>query len=135
MAVKRIVLYFPQKLIDKPIIYHLVKDYALVTNILRANVEPDEAGRMVIEISGTPSGISKGIKFLKKQKIEIEYLAREISVDVKSCVDCGACTAVCPQDALDIGEPDWRLKFDKNKCILCGLCVPACPVGAIKIKV
>lgn len=135
MAIKRVVLYFPQGLIDKPIIYHLVKDYGLVINILRANVDPDEAGRMVLELRGSSSNISQGVKFLKKLKIQIEYLAKEISVDSASCIDCGACTAVCPQDALEIGEPDWKLKFKKDKCILCGLCVPACPVGAIKIKI
>lgn len=135
MAVKRIVLYFPQGLINKPIIYHLVKDYGLVINILRANVEPDEAGRMVVELSGPASAINKGAGFLRRQKIHTEYLTREIAIDRASCVDCGACTAVCPQDALDIGEPDWKLKFDKSKCILCGLCVPSCPVKAISIKV
>lgn len=135
MAVKRIVLFFPQGLVDKPIVYHLVKDFNLITNILRADVDSEKEGRMVLELSGTAPNINRGIRFLKKLKIQIDYLAKEISIDSNSCIDCGACTAVCTQDALSIGAPDWKLKFKKSRCILCGLCVPACPVKAIKIKV
>ena len=53
MAVsKRIVLHFPRRLVDRPIVYKLIKDYDLELNILKASVTPDEEGLLVIELSG-----------------------------------------------------------------------------------
>ncbi|MFB0533330.1 MAG: NIL domain-containing protein, partial [Desulfatiglandales bacterium] len=49
---KRIVLHFPRRLVDRPIIYRLVRDYNLQFNILRASVTPEEEGLMVLELSG-----------------------------------------------------------------------------------
>ena len=48
-----------------------------------------------------------------------------------ACVDCGACTAVCPTGALTISSPDWTLAYRPEACNRCGLCVEACPVRAI----
>ena len=45
MAVaKRIVLHFPKRLVDRPIVYHLIKDYNLEFNILKAQATPEEEG-------------------------------------------------------------------------------------------
>ena len=53
MAVsKRIVLHFPRRLVDRPIVYRLVKDYDLEFNILKAFFTQEEEGLMVLEISG-----------------------------------------------------------------------------------
>ena len=53
MAVsRRIVLRFPKRLVDRPIVYRLVKDYDLKFNILKANFTPEEEGLMVLEITG-----------------------------------------------------------------------------------
>jgi len=44
MAVtKRVVLHFPRRLVEQPVIYRLVKDYNLEFNILRASItaEPE----------------------------------------------------------------------------------------------
>ncbi len=41
---KRVVLQFPKRMIDEPIIYRLVKDYDLVPNILKASITPKEQG-------------------------------------------------------------------------------------------
>ena len=75
---KRVVLTFPPSLVDKPITYHLVKDYGLVFNILKARVTPREEGRLVLEIEGKREDLNKGIKFLKSLGIRIEPLAQDI---------------------------------------------------------
>ncbi len=38
---KKLMLYFPECETEKPIVYHLVKDYDLMINIYRARVTPD----------------------------------------------------------------------------------------------
>ena len=53
MAVsKKIVLRFPRRLVERPIIYRLVKDYDLEFNILKASVTPEEEGLLILELKG-----------------------------------------------------------------------------------
>ncbi len=47
----------------------------------------------------------------------------------KECLQCGTCTAVCPQKALTL---DARIHIDRTKCILCGACEDACPGSALR---
>jgi len=37
---------------DKPIIYHLAKDYDLIINIVKATINPHKEGTMVLELTG-----------------------------------------------------------------------------------
>ena len=61
---KRIVLHFPRRLVDRPIVYRLIKDFDLEFNILKASVTPDEEGLMVIELSGEQNNYDSGIRYL-----------------------------------------------------------------------
>ena len=45
-----------------------------------------------------------------------------------SCVNCGACTAECPVNAISQG--DTQFVIDADTCIDCGNCANVCPVGA-----
>ena len=53
-------------------------------------------------------------------------------VDEKKCISCGACTAICPVNAIKI--QNGKAKIDPKKCIKCGSCAQFCPVNAIKIE-
>jgi glycyl-radical enzyme activating protein len=48
------------------------------------------------------------------------------------CVGCGACAAVCPQDAHRV--QDGRHTFDRSRCVACGKCVEACPSLALELS-
>lgn len=133
MPKKKIVLTFPKELVSKPIVYHLVKDYNLILNILRAQVMPDEEGKMVIELEGAKQDIDKGLDYIRKQRVGLELLGKDIKVDEKNCIDCGACVSVCLSKALVINSKTSKLEFDRAKCVLCGFCVSACPVRAIEV--
>src|SRR5690554_1186237 len=134
MAKKRVVLSFPSELTEKPLTYHLVKDYDLEINILKAKITPGEEGKLVLELSNSSQEmIEKGLDFLVKQGVGVEAVSREISLAEEECIHCGACTAVCQSGALRIDSETARLFFDKEQCIVCELCVPACPLGIIKV--
>ena len=47
---------------------------------------------------------------------------------VDSCVNCGACEAECPVNAISQGDSLYVI--DADACIDCGACASVCPVGA-----
>ncbi len=90
MVSKRIVLTFPQKLVDQPIVYKLVKEHGLAFNILQAKITPEEAGVMVLELKGTKEGYAAGIKYLTGIGVKVEPLGKDVIRDEARCTHCGA---------------------------------------------
>lgn len=133
MAKKKFVLHFPEESVEKPVTYHLVKDYNLIPNILRAQIDENE-GTLVVDIQGSTEQIDKGIAFLRDQGVGIQEAIQDLVINRDRCVDCGSCTGVCKPGALAIGPDDWKLDFDLDKCIFCELCINTCPTRAIKVQ-
>ena len=134
MAAKKIVLTFPKDKIDKPIIYKLIKDYNLAFNIMKASISPDQEGHMALELNGDAAEIDKGIKYLKAEGLKVEPLSKDIQVNWDKCVQCGACVAMCPTDALYVKDKTtMEIAFDADKCIACELCIRPCPPRAIEL--
>jgi ferredoxin len=134
MPRKRIDLTFPPRQATKPITYHLVKDFDLVPNILRAAIQPEQEGRMLLELTGRKEDFDAGIAFLEGEGITVKPAATDIKLDDDACVLCGLCTAVCRPDALVLEEETALLVFDKDKCVYCEACVVACPRRAITLS-
>jgi len=134
MVSKRIVLTFPHKLVDKPIVYKLVKDFNLVFNILQARITPKEEGLLVLELTGKKEDYADGIKYLTGLGVNIQPLSQDVTRDDLRCTHCGACVTVCPTEALYVDKKTMKVIFDNEKCIACELCVRACPPRAMKVK-
>ena len=135
MGKKRVVLTFPQELLDKPITYHLIKDYDLIVNMLRVKITPKEEGVMVVEIEGDDQRLEDGIAYLKNTGVAIESLIEDIKWDEEKCVHCTECVTVCPTNAFIVERKSMKITFDKDKCIACGLCVSICPYDAMEIVI
>jgi len=134
MISKKIVLRFPPKLVDKPIVYKLVKDFDLVFNILRARVTPKEEGELVIELKGNKERYAEGMKYLKELGVKIQPLSQDVTRDEERCTHCGACITICPTGAFYMDKKTMQVIFDTAKCIACELCVKGCPPRAMKVK-
>ena len=134
MVSKKIVLKFPSKLVNQPIVYKLVKEHDLAFNILRARVTPQEKGELVIELQGKKQNYADGIKYLQNIGVTAQPLSQDITMDEARCTHCGACVTICPTDALYLDKKTRKVIFDPEKCIACELCVKACPPRAMKIK-
>lgn len=134
MARKRLDLRFPPQQAARPIIYHLVKDFDLVPNILRAQIQPEQEGRTVLELTGDRAAFEAGVEFLRSEGVEVHEAASDICLDDERCVDCGLCTAVCRPGALTLDPVTGKLVFDKDKCVYCEACVVACPRRAITLR-
>lgn len=133
MVSKRIVLRFPQKLVDQPIVCKLVKDYNLEFNILKAYVTPKEEGLLVLELQGEQENFDRGIEYLKRLGIGIQPLSQDIVRNIDKCTHCGVCIAICPVGAFVIEPISRKVQFYETKCIACELCIPACPTKAMEV--
>ncbi len=133
MARKRLDLTFPPRQATRPITYHLVKDFDLTPNILRAQIQPGQEGRMLVEVTGDKESIEAGVRFLIDEGLDVHSAASDIVLDEDECVGCGVCTSVCKPGALTLDAQDGSLVFDKNKCVYCEACVVVCPRRAITL--
>lgn len=132
MYSKIVILTFPPEVAQKAIVCQLVKKFDLLFNILRAEISSQKQGAMVLEISASSrSGFNQGIQFLKQQGVKVSTPEHQIYKDEQICTHCGACTAVCPTQALYILRSSMEVMFDKEKCTVCELCIVTCPTRAM----
>jgi ferredoxin len=131
----KVTLYFPTSKVSRPITYNLIRDYDLQLNILHADISLNKTGKLVVDIYGKEKNIQDGLDFVEKQGIEYKIFNKSIIWNEESCIHCGACTAVCPSDAIKIDVDTYKLIFYKEKCLICGLCVKACPLNVMNISV
>ena len=128
---KRVTLTFPKRTIQMPVTYRLAKDYNVAANIIRAQVAPNQIGKLVLELSGDIDQLDAAIDWMRSQNIGVSQTLAEIVIDRDVCVDCGLCTGVCPTEALTVNSETFQLVFTRSRCIVCEQCIPTCPVQAI----
>ncbi len=127
-----LVLSFPPRLIQEPVTNNLIRQFDLQVNILRARVKPRERGRMVVELQGSKESLEQGLAYLDEHGVEVDPMVQEMRHYDERCVDCTACTAVCPTDALTVDPVSRELIFEPSHCIICESCIPACSYEAIE---
>jgi ferredoxin len=130
---RRLVLTFPPSLVGEPITYKLVKDYDIAINILKAQVTPEEEGKLVVDFESSDKNIKDAIAYLKNLGVATHPLKRDIQMNKDKCTHCGACITICPTKALVLDRKTMTVRFDSEKCIACELCIPACPYKAMEI--
>lgn len=129
----KVVCYFSAAQTEQPIIYRLVKNYDLIINILKADINPQKEGYLVVELEGNKDKYEEGISFLKGLGIIVEPLSETVVWDEEICIQCGACASFCPTEALIIDRQTMMVSFDNSKCVVCGMCLDCCPTRAIKL--
>ena len=88
-----------------------------------------------MSLEGTEEEYQKGLEYLRSCNVIIEEVPENIRKDEDRCVHCGACTAVCPTDALFVDGPEKKVVLDREKCVACGNCVKVCTVQCIELFV
>jgi len=134
MPKRKLLLTFPANLVGKPLTYHLVRDYDLEINILRARVTPNEEGRLIVELNGRKDNIKLGEAYLEAIGVRVKPLALDITYHQDRCIHCTACSAVCRSGAITEHRDSMKMDLNKEKCIACELCVSACPFNAMEIE-
>ncbi len=77
MAKRRVHLTFPETLVQEPIIYNLGKQFDIVTNIRRANVE-DNFGWVILELDGDEKALDRGLAYLSEQGVQVNTIAGDV---------------------------------------------------------
>lgn len=132
MAQRSLVLHFDPRLVDKPIVSHVVRTYDVDLNILHARITPDEEGTMFLIVSGAEEQIERAVAYLEGVGVRTSVTTKNLVWDEGKCVHCGACVGQCLPKALSVDEKTRRVSYDEAQCIACELCVGACPFGAIE---
>ena len=130
----RIVLHFPENVVEDPLICRLARRYDVQFSVLRAEIEENSGGMMVLGLTGDNGVVRDALEFLEGHGVEIEPLQQDIRIDADTCTHCGACVGQCPTGALFVEERDRTVALDSEKCIACQQCVPACPYQAIQVS-
>ncbi len=77
MSGTRVHLTFPEKLIQEPVIYNLGKNYGIVTNIRRANVE-QKMGWVILEMEADDESLERGIKYLEEYGVQVDRMDGDV---------------------------------------------------------
>jgi len=77
MPLRRVTFTFKTELIQRPVIYELGKEFEIVTNIRRAEVDHD-AGWVVLELEGALDEIERGLAWVSEQGVEVSALEGDI---------------------------------------------------------
>ncbi|MGH7762269.1 MAG: NIL domain-containing protein [Candidatus Dormibacteraceae bacterium] len=71
MGRRRLKLIFGPAMVKEPVIYQLGRQFALVTNIRRADVTRDQ-GWVLLEITGEPDELDRGVAYLESRGVTVE---------------------------------------------------------------
>ena len=71
MGRRRLKLIFGPAMVKEPVIYQLGKQFAIVTNIRRADVTRDQ-GWVLLEITGEPEELERGVEYLESRGVKVE---------------------------------------------------------------
>ena len=77
MARRRVRLIFGKDLVTEPVIYHLGKNYEIVTNIRRADVTREE-GWVVLEMTGETDELDRGVLYLESRGVRVEPVEGDV---------------------------------------------------------
>ncbi len=73
MSKARFHLTFPERLISEPVIHRVGRDFDLVTNIRRANIE-ERGGWVILEVEGTDQDITRAVTWLAEQGLQVDRI-------------------------------------------------------------
>jgi L-aspartate semialdehyde sulfurtransferase ferredoxin len=74
--VSRFHLTFPRHLIDEPLIYNLGREFDVVTNIRRANVE-ETAAWVIVELAGSEEEIARAVGWLAERGVGVDRIPED----------------------------------------------------------
>ncbi len=125
----KMILRFDSKTVTKPVLSKTTLETGALINILRAEVGA-RRGEILIEVEDEKA--KKVEELLTAEGVEVVEVIEAIQKDDEKCVHCGACTSICPTEALKFNE-EKKVVVEAEKCVHCGACVKVCPTQALSL--
>jgi hypothetical protein len=73
----RLFVSFPEELVDRPMIYEIVRAYDVVPNIRRANVEA-HSGWVILELTGPHEQLDAAIDYLEGLGCQVNRMEGDV---------------------------------------------------------
>lgn len=82
-------------------------------------------------IPRTRQWLADALKIFPEKKIPFDALKAD-----DKCTNCGVCTKVCPQDALQLVQKEGKIRliYQAAKCVHCRRCVDICGPQALRFE-
>lgn len=77
MGKQRVKFTFTGVLVKEPIIYDLGRDFKIVTNIRRADVQED-MGWVVLELDGEEAEIARGLEWVSSTGVRVDPISGDV---------------------------------------------------------
>ncbi|HKZ50671.1 MAG TPA: NIL domain-containing protein [Dehalococcoidia bacterium] len=77
MAKQKLKFTFPPELIQRPLIWHLAREFDVITNIRRADVTEDR-GWVILELEGALEEIERSVRWLTEQGVRVDPVPGDI---------------------------------------------------------
>jgi ABC-type methionine transport system ATPase subunit len=71
---QKVRLIYPQHLLDQPLLYRLIRQFDLLTNIIEARVTAEE-GWLILAVRGERERVEQGLSWMTEQGVQVEILA------------------------------------------------------------
>jgi ABC-type methionine transport system ATPase subunit len=73
----KINLTFPLDRIDQPLLAQAIKNFGVVADIRRAQIEPETGGYIMLQLSGTDKQIDEAIAFFKSFGVGVGFIGSD----------------------------------------------------------
>ena len=77
MGKQRVKFSFPEGMVKEPVIYKLGRDFKIVTDIRRADVQ-DNAGWVVLELDGEDAEIERGLAWVSTTGVRVDPVSGDV---------------------------------------------------------
>jgi len=74
---ERLFVSFPEELVDRPMVYEIVKRFDVVPNIRRANVEA-HSGWVILELQGSEEHRAAAIAYLEEVGCTVNHMEGDV---------------------------------------------------------
>src|SRR5690349_5987026 len=77
MPMRKVMLKYPEGLIQEPVLFRMAKQFDVMPNIRRARVT-ETIGEIVAELDGAPESLDGGIRYLEQSGVVVEPVEGDI---------------------------------------------------------
>ena len=85
---------FPERNVQDSIVFSMVSEFKIEPSILRAAIDDDGCGVLILRLRGDDELIEKALRYAEDQDVEIDELGDHIMRDEQRCFTVRACLVI-----------------------------------------